>query len=990
MTHRYTGVIGKKLEGAGSETHQGTARLLVQQCINEINYRGGQGNASRFKILADGTRVRAVVLQSIKGMPPVVRVDIQTPDGREEERPIKIIVPSVFLAAVWIPEGLIITPRTEVAPYGYGFPKRDRETGERINAPYGTRIEEEEDECYNQCLFNKFENNKYIDHPDHIVGLEEFFTDLPDNPRLRDAVEDPVPEDGLPPYRHWQFLFEPVAPPAFDRSFWDENENRILHVDLPGLNVWPGLDRPFIPFKTEGELTEDEDTREPLIRQFGDTLDEISIYESEREGWFCHWPEECLYENRTFESIFQECNRLRGEAGREPLLRPIRGHSSGAWHTVVEMQIAGVQFHNSDQFRPGYQTFAQRIIANRLFVFGGTGENLLTAPVGDLNSVSVGERLNRYWEESPPHYANIVSASWGSPKNSTFLDVGGGAQVTLTETENTGYSFAQWFCGAQKAEPWLHFGKFYNETPYGKVSVGCRYPWLGAVVSGANYDRTTVFYAGRVYFINQMFGGEGSYVSGATLFLHESNTLWFRAMCIYDSHLKVFVLPLNSTNNTGYAVWEEEASFDLRTLGAAIRICSLTTFSRDGTKAVISVAYVIDNEYAEFLLENHDDRPPRVQRLRNAQASIEYSNGDFIVTPDEDFIIKYEGKFKRKYTDGGTPFDELVEYKQSGEKEFQTYPFYDLEGNKQWLTYRSSIYSVDYSEGESPSGLDRYMRWYEEIEFPSGYVLPLVDYELEDLRPKAGYDNFFITILYCDPRTEDIVYAKLKLGYLRDQPHPRHPQFDVDYVMGTLEFWYNDTLIKQYPEQRVGTRGSGRYNTLDYRDWDFTRKGAVYGATFINFMLTGLVGGSSFYFFPAFSNPSLTLYCAFRPDIVANSDDMFTGEFPACRAPREAYYQYCFSSSDPVPRIRALVFSPALSQAAIGGGAGTEAGTHTEDVMCRFARYKDRVAFQISFKQLYSIQSEDPEFDRIIWANFDMEEEVGIGPLTQIAPLGVV
>ena len=81
MTHRYTGELGRRLEGNLPRAHevQGTARLLVQQCINEIGYRGGQGQAYRTQRLGDGTIVKAIVLQNIRGMQPIVRVEVFAP-----------------------------------------------------------------------------------------------------------------------------------------------------------------------------------------------------------------------------------------------------------------------------------------------------------------------------------------------------------------------------------------------------------------------------------------------------------------------------------------------------------------------------------------------------------------------------------------------------------------------------------------------------------------------------------------------------------------------------------------------------------------------------------------------------------------------------------------------------------------------------------------------------------------------------------------------
>ena len=87
-----------------------------------------------------------------------------------------------FLAAVWLPEGLMLTPRSTTAQYGYGFPKREAGVlnegdgvrfftgGAKINPPFGTKIASSDDEALNQVLLNQFPNNKYLDRHDYITG----------------------------------------------------------------------------------------------------------------------------------------------------------------------------------------------------------------------------------------------------------------------------------------------------------------------------------------------------------------------------------------------------------------------------------------------------------------------------------------------------------------------------------------------------------------------------------------------------------------------------------------------------------------------------------------------------------------------------------------------------------------------------------------------------------------------------------------------------
>jgi hypothetical protein len=61
-----------------------------------------------------------------------------------------------------------------------------------------------------------------------------------------------------------------------------------------------------------------------------------------------------------------------------------------------------------------------------------------------------------------------------------------------------------------------------------------------------------------------------------------------------------------------------------------------------------------------------------------------------------------------------------------------------------------------------------------------------------------------------------------------------------------------------------------------------------------------------------------------------------------------------------------------------------------DTAVCEFAQYKDRIALDIYFRKIAKIQSEDPEGDHILYTNFEIEKELGMGALTSLIPLGVV
>ena len=391
--------MGRKLEGNLPRAHevQGTARLLVQQCINEIKYRGGWGQACRQLALRDGTIVKAIVIQNIRGFEPIVRVEVFAPHGAPGEEP---PITYLWLATVWKPEGLVITPSNSSAKAGWGFPKRDRLTGELINPPYGTPIREDSTatgsgnrygSC-NQVILNKFANNKYLDHPDFISGLPEGFV-LPDNPRLRASLEEPLPQGGLGFYVTWPAAYEPVDVARLGESVsvWEAVRGKAFD-DRPGYRL--GL-LPYFPTS---------------VYQLDDNGEDL-LYESETATWYAHWPEELLYDTDAAEVVFQFTNESRLAAGVDPLSRHIRGFHDPGVLLANEVYLSKVMAHEDDEaFRPGRADPNDRFGSYMRML----GENNAMA-VGEFYGRAIGESLVEQWRNSPGHYSNMVHEAWSNP-----------------------------------------------------------------------------------------------------------------------------------------------------------------------------------------------------------------------------------------------------------------------------------------------------------------------------------------------------------------------------------------------------------------------------------------------------------------------------------------------------------------------------------------------------------------------------------------------
>lgn len=78
---KHTGTVGWRFEGPNAQQVQGAARVLVKQCIDQINFNGGWGQACRQIALRNGTVIKAIVLQHKRGWEPIVRVEVFAPCG---------------------------------------------------------------------------------------------------------------------------------------------------------------------------------------------------------------------------------------------------------------------------------------------------------------------------------------------------------------------------------------------------------------------------------------------------------------------------------------------------------------------------------------------------------------------------------------------------------------------------------------------------------------------------------------------------------------------------------------------------------------------------------------------------------------------------------------------------------------------------------------------------------------------------------------------
>lgn len=447
---RFTGDLGKSfqtrdqnghlVDPASTMRHMGEARKLVGELLDRINGPGlnGYGNMVQRKRLSDGTWISAYV-RMIPGTLPIIRTRIENAIGGYG---MKQSTSYIFFAATWRPEGFVLTPRSADAPKGWGAPRRDSVTGEKINAPYGTVLDGEHEhfaEALNVVIINRFENNKYLDHPAHIVGLEDALkdlglTELPENPRLRALVEGKISKANYGFYVPWMTFYEPVNDDfVASFAFWDEaktwnaeTNNTLEYCTLPGLNE--GV-TPYKPIALD-------EAHKPKWRQFAEDGSDL-IYEEEKTSWFAHWPEELLYDTDAQETTFQLTNYARTSLGLHELIRPIRGFGSNSRATICEIARAKNLDHDLlDGFRPGLEVTKARLYATgSVFAFG---ENLVAIGLPNPTTTYLAERVVDSWVNSPTHYAVMTDDKWEEGPENTALDVFYAPSVTLDASQYAG------------------------------------------------------------------------------------------------------------------------------------------------------------------------------------------------------------------------------------------------------------------------------------------------------------------------------------------------------------------------------------------------------------------------------------------------------------------------------------------------------------------------------------------------------------------------
>jgi len=946
--------------------------------------------------------------------------------GQRDSSGLRFSLGSPFLSLVWQPEGILITPRSVAIPYGYGPPRRNFDDGSLINAPYGTEITDPEQECLNQCLINRFKNNKYLDQQTFPIatlkGLPEkkpyIEKRLIEGWRLRAQVFI-GDKSQIPFICYSSFITEPLDETTFNNNFWKNYDEQVSWTNEPGVQKWGGGLK-FGPLKKPARPPEDDPQTVTLEhRQFNADGTSL-IYEEESDTWYCHWPEELLYDNDAYEAIYQRTNFYRSAVGRDPVIRELRGFANPARMILQEMQRKKVQFHEHPDYRQGYQELDERL-QNAGLNHYRAAENLVSGLRFGRFSYEAGFKAVEAWSTSPSHYEAMVSEKWDEIlKYGTSLDIFGGTAQVTTETGDpypntydppiTGSAYAQVFTQRQN---WLWAGTIDQLTLYGRTSVsGVDTPVSSLLNINTTGNPWQICYQGRRFYIQQVIDAlETHSIStfGSTLCMKDG-ILQFRVIILFlefehswkDAVIRSYSHPVKTWKDLNWVLEDELIVSDLD-LEAP---CSSVSFSPDGVRGIFSIIK-FDYNFAPTLFVGEWDYSAGSEHARCARVGrvhMEVVNGVFSI------LEEVEAPLMSYVITGGnraTGDNESMRYHQFGSGSVNVWPAYDAEGE---LRYLKCDFSIDCDQinglnadnmGEGGTSPQFIYASDLSIEFQSTKTVSLEHirvnnfFHLSSLHYDFAEPSYFSIVLYANVVTEDIVYLKYHLT-----TDPFFFEYDdVTYylVNATPELYVNEVLVKSYEKKIIsglqfmlspdpplawGVDGSELGGQLRYaRTLPFRNTVTIQDIGF---------GLTSTQYYTVAPSPSFdSIYrvneCGNPEGFKYTNGDAIVGDFPVSLGARTIIGSHCSSGVHDNTQWQAMNYDPLFN---IPMGLGSTPSQSAVNV----ARYKDRLVVNVQLKELFNYQfyGVDDNFDAVIYANFDLEGLVGLPDLKILAPMGVI
>ena len=424
------------------------------------------------RVYKNGTIIRAAVFGEVQMID--INVMALVPEERREKYDFTMTT-NLPSRLYWVPEGIVCTPRSRKdAKDGWGIPG---------NTPGG---------MLPQVLINHYQHNNY---PDVLFRL------LNPPPAFKAEMV------GMTRYAIMTWM---TAPGLY--MDYEHNLRVLEFTDKEHPNYLPltGGEQPIGIYDPRIEVTETGNTWPeewgvefaegwlPLVDQRGS----LALYrtlpvirEPKSDSLFIHKPQpvelmrpeelEGLDPEQVLEllmdldrfivvdditaDVFAGVDRIRSTYGKmriNPM--PLRG-DYGVLSDMVLTEVTGIGTipHESEDFREGYQLFADRV---RRALKPRGAENLVAAAGPEWPSVTLGDTFLRKWEESPIHLENIVEA-WPTEDDPDFSY---GALALRTrrglfsdEQGSFGATFAAQTFTRTDMWPWPKIA--YHTGPYGTV-----------------------------------------------------------------------------------------------------------------------------------------------------------------------------------------------------------------------------------------------------------------------------------------------------------------------------------------------------------------------------------------------------------------------------------------------------------------------------------------------------------------------------------------
>lgn len=514
------------------------------------------------------------------------------------------------------------------------------------------------------------------------------------------------------------------------------------------------------------------------------------IGEAKSNAWHCHRPQLVHYVepgapkragrydivSAYLKGLFDGTNALRTSYGKSALFPAVRGWYTGLADAAAnEVRMSGDQAHDSTAFRPGYQSFVERIERHGM-PSNVTGENLASSPSGDPADV-----INA-WAASPEHYDNIVY-DWDDPNDDTdagliqlatvsgTLEKQDGSPITpfaaqmsaqiFTSTQNWVGVLPSAWSGDAGTVSWK-FNQYIAETASRCASFSVL--WEGATAH-------SIVLRGR--YIN--LPGTSKGVWGAALRRDDAGRVALRVAQVVD----VSGSPTLEIRDWYVDDVREGGEIDVHsyTLPEHAEFLGRVNFSASGEKAAFPVhvsealprSFVVLSGATQYAEADFDARAPGPDiRSGSSIVHVEFVNGTF--TPGEKQELFFDVlACREELIPSETPY-EAAHYHVKCEGDYVAFQDYDGE---QLVEATAHVKWVKKMRTTPAGVLDLVVTCYGKLVFPDSSEFVYVDARVDPEKDSdpvhscyvTGAEGFFTVIQYLDIRNPDnMLYVRHDLG----------------------------------------------------------------------------------------------------------------------------------------------------------------------------------------------------------------------------------